>query len=132
MNLPKKIDDLFFLYDGKTLDNEKTFQEEANKMDKIRKIMNVIVNDMEQKTLTLRKSKYAICPECNECICILISDNKISLYECRNGNKKDNILFNEFENTQCINLLKIVCDKCKITKKVKLLKINFIYSIHAK
>lgn len=115
----KKLDDIFFLYDGQTLGKEKTFKEQANEMDKIRKKMNVIVKDkhVEQKALILEKSKYVICPECNECTRIIMRDNKISLYECKNGHRKDNILFNEFEKTQYINLSKIVCDNCKKTNK---------------
>ena len=42
--------------------------------------------------------------------------NKISLNECKNGHKNDNIQLNEFEKTQYIDEAKIICQNCK-TKK---------------
>ena len=61
----------------------------------------------------LKPSKYIICPKCNENIRISIKDYKIKLYDCRNNDIFDDILFNEFENTQMINEGKIICEHCK-------------------
>ena len=130
----KKIDEVYFLYDGKELDEKKNFFEVTNKFDKSRKKMTVLVGDKEEKKnhKKLEKSKFIICPECNECIHIDIKDNKIFLYDCKNGHKKDNISFNEFEKTQYINLAKIVCDKCKNTDKSQTFENQFFICFNCK
>ena len=46
-----------------------------------------------------------------------IKDYKINLYECIYGYKKENILLNEFEETQNINLFNIICDICNKNNK---------------
>ena len=50
---------------------------------------------------------------------IYIKDFKINLYECKNGHEIKNILLNEFDETQSIELDKIICDTCKIKDKSK-------------
>ena len=42
-----------------------------------------------------------------------MNDYKIYLYDCKNGHRKNNILLEEFENTQNINISEIVCNICK-------------------
>ena len=115
----KKLDEVYFLYDGQPLNKEKTFKEAAKEIDRIRKKMSILVfdNQFEQNVSKIKKSNYIICPKCNESILISINDYKISLYECKNGHKIDKILFNEFEKTQYLDETKIVCDKCKKIKK---------------
>ena len=63
------------------------------------------------------KSKNIICPECKENIKMDIKDYKINLYDCKNGHRKENILLNEFEETQNIDLSHIKCDICKKNNK---------------
>ena len=116
----KKQDKIYFLYDGDTLKEELTFNELVNDLDKNRNQMSVIVNDnqnIDQDIPTLKKSKNIICPECNENIRISIVDYKISLYECKNRHKMENILFNDFEKTQNIDETKITCGNCKNVNK---------------
>ena len=48
-----------------------------------------------------------------------IKDYKINLYDCKNGHRKENILLNEFEETQNIDLSNIICDICKKNNKSK-------------
>ena len=98
----KKMEDLFFIYDGKILDIKKTFKEATNNLDKNRNKISVIVNDIqveEKHVSSLKKAKYFICPKCNENIYFSIKDYKIFLKDCKNGHKMDDILFNEFEKT---------------------------------
>ena len=64
--------------------------------------MNILVN--EKKII---KSKEIICPKCNESIKIYIEDYNIFLNE---WHEIDNILFDEFEQTQKIDISKIKCD----------------------
>ena len=46
-----------------------------------------------------------------------IKDYKINLYDWKNGHRKENILLNEFEETQNIYLSNIICDICKKNNK---------------
>ena len=79
------------------------------------RIKNILFNEFEKTQiidstkLTKIKSKIIICPQCNENIKINIKDYKINLFECKNKHKINKIFFNEFENTQLIDLTKIKC-----------------------
>ena len=111
---------IFYSYDGKVgINEESTFEEVANSEDKRRNKMNVIVfeNEFEVQKEEKIKSKNIICPECKENIKIDIKDYKINLYDCKNGHRKENILLNEFEETQNIDLSHIKCDICKKNNK---------------
>ena len=59
-------------------------------------IINEVNNDDNNNKI---KSKQIICPKCGEDIRIKYNKYTIELYECKNGHKTDNILFDEFENT---------------------------------
>ena len=85
----------------------------ANKEDKERKQMDILVveNTNTEKDLIVH-SKEMICPQCGKYILMDINNYKISLYGCENGHTKNDILLNEFENTQLINFSKITCDIC--------------------
>jgi len=115
----KKEEDLLFLYGGGEINKELTFSEQANEMDKQRNKMSIIVNDVkeEENIPLIKKPKKVICPECGQDIRICIKENKISLYDCKNGHNIDNILFNEFENTQILDESKIICQQCKKINK---------------
>jgi len=84
--------------------------------------MRILVydSDMEKsKNENSKKPKNIICPKCKENIKMDIKDFKINLYECKNGHEIKNILLNEFDETQSIELDKIICDTCKIKDKSK-------------
>ena len=61
--------------------------------------------------LILKIKKEIICPKCQENIKINIKDYNICLFQCKNKHKLD-LLFNEYDQTQNINLSKIVCQMC--------------------
>ena len=63
------------------------------------------------------KSKDIICPECGEITKMDIIDYKITLFDCKNGHKIENILLDQFENTQNIDRAKIICEICKQNNK---------------
>ena len=109
-----------FLYGGNQVNFDLTFFEQANQIDKQRKIMNILVysNDTLKSSINggIIKSKEVICPQCKENCLIEIKDYKIKLYGCKNGHVLDNILLNEFQNLQNINENEIVCNKCKNIK----------------
>ena len=120
--------DLYFLYNGSTLDIKKNFNEVVNEHDKTRKKMNIIVNkklEGEDNISSLYKSKYIICPECKENIYFTIKNFKVTLEDCKNGHKIKDILFNEFEKSQNIDLSKIICGNCKKVNKNETFKNKF-------
>ena len=111
---------IFYTYDGKIgINEELKFEEIANSEDKKRKKMNILVYDteIEIKEKDIIKSNNIICPECKENIKMEIKDYKINLYGCKNKHSIKNILLNEFEETQNIDRLNIICDICKINNK---------------
>ena len=85
-----------FLYDGDILNENLT-------VDKIKKIANN----------NLKKSNVIICPECDNNIFMEISDYKIKLKNCINRHNKT-LSIKEFEDSQLIDLSKIICNICKI------------------
>ena len=85
--------------------------EEDKKRDKI--FLLVIPNEEGSTQKLLIKAKEVICPECKEPSLMKIKDYKISIYDCKNKHKKDNISLDEYEKTQNIDVSKIICDKCK-------------------
>ena len=109
-----------YTYNGKLVLNEElTFEELANTEDKIRKKMSFIVFDNlievkdEEKEKEKIKSKDIICAYCKENIRMNINKYKINLLKCSNGHNMENILLDEFEETQNINLEEIICNICK-------------------
>ena len=109
-----------YTYNGNLVLNEELkFEEIANLEDKNRKKMSFIVFDnlLEIKDKEIIKSKEIICPECKENIRMNINEYKINLFKCKNGHNIENILLDEFEETQNINLTDIICNICKNNNK---------------
>ena len=102
---------IFYSYNGKPgINEELTFEEISNREDKRRNKMSILVYDNQAEALVInkedkKKSKNIICPECKEKIKMEIKDYKINLYDCINKHKIDNILLNEFEETQIIDII---------------------------
>ena len=116
----KDINSLYFLYAGNKIDINLNFDQISNKMDKERKKMTLLVNDVNQIDNNinkyLKKSKEIICPQCKENIRIKIKDYKIFLFQCKNGHKIYNMPLSDFENTQYIDENNIICDYCNQIK----------------
>ena len=116
----KKKDDIYFLYGGSQINEDLTFEEHASSEDKKRNKMSILVFDRidndESKSNKLKKSNNLICPECKENIRIYINNFKITLQNCKNNHKIENLLINEFEKSQNIDESQILCQKCKIDK----------------
>ena len=113
----KKIDDLYFIYEGQTLNKnslELSYNKISNQLSKIIILANDLKEEYENKII---KSKEIICPKCKECIRININNYKIKLYNCKNRHCIDNISFKEFDNMQNIDISKIICDECKKNNK---------------
>ena len=116
-NINKKMDDLYFIYDGQTLNKnslELSYNKISNQLSKIIILVNDLKEEYENKII---KSKEIICPKCKECIRININNYKIKLYNCKNRHCIDNISFKEFDNMQNVDISKIICDECKKNNK---------------
>ena len=112
---------LIYLYNGAKLENDElTFNDLANRLDKDRNKMNILVIEGEGQLPhqdNIIKSKKIICPTCKEDIKFRIDDYVINLFGCKNKHDIDNIFLDEFESTQNINMSEIICQKCGIYNK---------------
>ena len=103
-------DEVFFLYGGNNINMDLSFFEQANKIDKERNQMNIIVFAKEEPIKEgLTKSKDIICPKCKQNCLINIKDYKVKLYDCKNKHEIDEISLNEFDSKQKINENEIIC-----------------------
>ena len=114
IKIDKKENNLYYLYNGNIINNELTFIEQANELDKERKKMNIIVYNKDEDNNIKKEiiSKDIICPDCKENILIEIKDFKINLSGCKNNHSINDIILNKYEETQKIDLSKIKCDIC--------------------
>ena len=76
--------------------------------------LNSIIN---LGTIKVINSNDIICPSCQELCKYEIIEHKIKLFGCKNKHKVENIKLDEFYDTQCIDLTKIKCEKCKNKSK---------------
>jgi hypothetical protein len=58
---------------------------------------------------SLVQSKDVICPKCQESCRLFIKNYKIKLANCKNGHRTNNILLDQYYNTQFINESNIKC-----------------------
>ena len=101
---------IYYLYNGDKINEELTFENivNDNNINKIKILVNLINEELNKNNLV--KSNNIICPECKESIRIKIEDYKIKLYECKNNHIIDNILLEEYEDTQYIDISKLKCE----------------------
>ena len=118
---------IYFIYNGDSINMDLTFSQQASKSDLNQNRMVLLVYEKDEKIKENTKilSKEIICPECGENSEIKLKDYKICLYNCKNGHKIENILMNKFEETQMIDLSKIVCAICKEKNKYNTYKNEF-------
>ena len=124
-NLNLERNELFYLYNGENLDalSNTTLNKIMTKEDYKNGTMKIISynnnnNYLNQNDQIFKlKSKYIICPKCEENCLLEIKNYKYSLYGCKNGHKISNLDINEFEESQKIDQTKINCDFCKSNKK---------------
>ena len=113
-----------FSYGGKSgydFNEELSFIQMANKLDKEQRKMNVLANDINEIEEKIKESKIQskdiICPECGEIAKIGFENYKISIYDCKNGHEINNLSFDEFDNSQKLDLSTIICQQCKENNK---------------
>ena len=120
VKIGKKVDDLYILYDGNKINEELTFIETANNIDKKMNKIKAYVYDMEnpnQKSINKKISKSIICPHCKENALLGFNEYKLILSSCKNKHTTENILLSQFQKTQEIDESKIICEECKENDK---------------
>ena len=132
LNVQKDYNSLQFLYNGKLMNNNQKREELLSVDDKNRNKMDILVYSINSinetkanKNCLTRNADQVICPKCGEISKMILKNYKISIFDCKNNHKIDNILLYEFEKTQNINDLKIICDICKIKNKAETYKKEF-------
>jgi len=111
---------IYYLYNGDKINEELTFEKitNDNNINKITILVADSINEeLNNNNNNLIESKNIICPICHDNIRIKIEDYKIKLYECRNNHIIDNIFLEEYQDTQNIDLSKIICEICKERNK---------------
>ena len=109
--IKKDSKEVCFIYKGLKINPESKLNQINSKDDEI-KIL--VYNNINKEIIKL--SKDIICPECGDNCLITINDYKITLNNCNKRHNLTNILFEEFNNTQMINELNILCHDCKKNK----------------
>ena len=113
-------DSVCFIANGKQVNPSEAVQNHMSNLDKDQKKLKVLVNMFESDRVpeeVIIKSEEIICPQCKEPCLIALEGCKIKLYECPKKHKNKEINIVDFENTQKINISKIICDNCKIKNK---------------
>ena len=117
---------IYFIYNGKggnDFNENETFNQLAISMDRIKKKMIILVNDINKDNEGNNKgsflqSKVVICPKCKETIKMNIKNYKVNLFDCVNGHKCNNLSLKEYEDSQKVDLSKIICDNCNENNKL--------------
>ena len=100
--------EIYCLYNGMKLNEDLTFDEIANDIDRQRNIINIIIYDIKKKSNDdFIESKDIICPKCNELAILSFQDYQFSL-ECKNNHRTNNIVIKDFTNKQ----RNVKCFKC--------------------
>ena len=112
-----------YLYQGNIIqDSNKNLKliDIISNSDKISNKMKIFINDIsdtKNNNNPIVPSKNIICPECKELSKIKINDYKINLFDCKNRHNINGILLSDFQNTQKIDISKIICQQCKKINK---------------
>jgi len=102
-----------FLYNAKLLNMNEKISSIANEFDRENKKMYIVATVIEPSDF--RKDKKAIiCPKCKEICFININNYRISLNNCINKHRIEDLMISEFYYSQKIDLKNIICDNCKI------------------
>ena len=128
------INKVCFLYSGNKINIELTFDEMINLSDRPNNKMKILILDIGEieQNHSIKKSNNIICQKCKELALMKIENYKINLFGCKNGHKINDILLNEFENTQLLDYSKIICDNCQKCNKSDTTQNKFYICINCK
>ena len=126
-----KKDSVYYLYKGNKIDTNLNIDKFMNQEDKSKNLLTIMVMKLSSdETLdnknVINKSGYIICPICKEKSLININNYQVSLYNCKNGHNNNNITLDKFDQTQNIDLSKILCAQCKTNSMGNVFK-NIFY-----
>ena len=82
----KERKNMVFLYNELMINEDLPFNQCANRLDRSRNYMNVIVvegQSSNDESVKLKKSNYVICPQCKENAFLSIRDFKLSITGCK-------------------------------------------------
>ena len=111
-----KRDNFAFLCNGTALNDESTIQSLTPNLNNQIIILVTDIQTLHPSEPVMRRSNFIICPQCKESIIVSVKDYKVSLFQCKNGHKIDNISLSKFYDTQNEDISKIFCDVCKKSK----------------
>ena len=117
----EELSKIYFLYGGKVLDINQTFNNIFKEYDKKNIIITILVYSYENNNSNNSKenSKDIICPKCENNCLININEYKINITGCKYYHNTNNITLNEFINNQKIDSSKIICNDCENNNKSK-------------
>jgi hypothetical protein len=124
IKINENIQNLFFLYEGQNIDENKKLSEYI----KNKKIITILVNEINNSSSKEKKLKnlnYVICPKCNGISIINFDEYKVKIDKCENDHSL-NISFKEIKDLQYIDESKILCKKCSNNKsEIAYTKFNY-------
>ena len=111
------INNYIYLNGGKIINFDSKLDElgeiSGNSILVLDKLNKSIINNAK----SLVQSKDVICPKCQESCRLYFKNYKFKLADCKNGHRTNNILLDEYYNTQFINESNIKCgNNCKNSK----------------
>ena len=113
----KTIDSFYFLYNGQLINENMKLENLNNKDNEIRILVNDInSNNNNENCHTINYLKNIVCPKCDENCFINFNNYKITLNNCSNSHKLENILLSEFNDYQKLYETKIICNICNKNK----------------
>ena len=113
MIIKKNFQDVCFTYNGFKINEELKLEQLNNKNNEIKiLVLNTVTKEI------IKISKDIICPECGDICLLSINDYKMNLNKCCKEHNFPNILLEEFNDTQKINELTILCHECKKNKAI--------------
>ena len=120
------INKLNFWYMGRIIFDKIEIDQYLNFDGQKRKEMNILVTEKKDKySESIIKSKQIICPICGEFAKFNVKNYKMSIYGCKYNHKLNDMNLEEFQNSQLIDISKIICDKCKDKNKYNTFRNEF-------
>ena len=122
------VNNLCFIYNDNIINKESKFEDQINIIDKATNTMKIKIKEINKNQLNKNKifSKGIICPKCYDNINIKLQDYIITMYNCKNNHKFENLPIKDFIKKQIIDISKIKCNICHETNENKMFN-NEIY-----
>ena len=106
-------ENFIFICDDQIINEKITFNQIPPNQDNKKIIFVKDISNINKPRDIIMKPNLIICPTCKESASISMDGYKISISDCKNGHIFDKINIKDFNNTQLLNLSKILCDQCK-------------------